>query len=114
MTNTQTSEPQTQSIKTEFTSPAPFPVTSTLTGTVKTITEIETKSGLKIERGHARIAHTARRNLDDFYANFQVNDVVTLSSLKESTSVVSSMRYRGWKSTTAKQSNGTFKVQRLS
>jgi len=97
-----------------FTSMQPHKVTYSHQTLKQEITQIETKSGLVIERGHTAKAVKTRRNLKDLFANFQINDLIEVPTYKEAANICSCMRYRGWKGTMAKQSNGVFKVQRLS
>jgi hypothetical protein len=92
--------------------PAPHPVTFTQRTVASTITEITTHSGLVIQRGHQLANKRPRRNLKDFYANFQIGDVVNVATQREAFYIYLGMRSRNGSASTRKQSNGTFNVQR--
>lgn len=100
-------------VKSNFVIEQPHKVVLENTTKTNQITEITTRSGLVIERGHNIKMTQQRRNLKDLFANLQVGDIVTVTSLKESVSLSNSMRYRGWKGSIGKQTNGTYKVQRI-
>lgn len=104
----------TTNTTTEFISAQPHLVTYAKTEKTTTITTIETKCGLVIERGHTMKLQQARRNLKDLFANLQVGDLLNVPSLKEAVSLSNSMRYRGWKASIGKQTNKTYNVQRIS
>jgi hypothetical protein len=103
----------TETIKSNFVIEQPHQVVLSNSNKTTQITEIATRSGLIIERGHTVKMTQQRRNLKDLFANLQVGDIVTVTSLKEAVSLSNSMRYRGWKGSIGKQPNNVYKVQRI-